>query len=254
MVVILIASIALLIASCARNADSGYIKIDAGIYKIGEDEIYLETSFISKVATLVKDDEKGCELSDSCFLPTMHEYLVAARRGNFKASNLYEFIEPPPNDRCEWDEEELEAEGITGNTYFAGKGSKAPAEGFRVLLGGEDPRDTITSVPDSIYYFWGENYRPSPRGCRCVRRDRIRQKTLYVNAPSLEVRTGRSLGHRVKMVLPNSAQATVIYEAGGWSFIEADGIHNCQGRRGWDVFKDRGWVKSEHLSGKQPAK
>lgn len=213
------------------------IRVPSGIYQVGDEEVYFDSFLISQSAFRSAD-------SVACDLPTVNEYLVAARNPEFLASKYFEQVMTPAQDACTWSKEVLEAEGVAGNIYFAGLGSHVPQDGFRFVRGGKDPRETISSIDNNIYSFWGEGFKPSPRGYRCVERETVDHPRAFVKAITANVLVRRSDGARVKMVLTEGAGVKILFERAGWSFVEAQGHHRCQEDREWDVFEDRGWLKS----------
>lgn len=221
------------------RAEPPKIKVNGGVYSFESEEVYLDPFLISQFA--VQSDTPTCEL------PTMHEYLAAAKQSDFVESKSFEAIMNPPEDACTWSKEELEAEGVSGNNYFAGIGSHIPTDGFRFIRGGTDPKDSISSINTNIFAFWGEEFKPSTRAYRCVERNKMIHQSGFINGPNVHMYAGPRQDFKVKMKIEQNAPVVILFEQGGWAFIEAKGSHMCQEDPEWDVFEDKGWVRSASL-------
>lgn len=226
-----------LVFAAPLMAGNGDFTVPAGIYKWDGGEFYTPSFTIqSKVRLSRKPDETiGCEL------PGVLEWLAAASRPDFKPSGSYEMLTPPPMDKCNESEDEVEAEGVTGRIYFGGKGKSVPGDGY-MIHSGKGERDLISSMNSSIYYFWGDESRPAPIGYRClVKRDEPVKTEMYVNATSLNLRKGRGTNFPSYGLIPGRSKVTVLYKEKEWVFIHAEiRSSDC-------TYSENGWVSAEYL-------
>ncbi len=210
--------------------------VDGGIIALGTEETYVSPFSIAREAALKES------LDDTdCVIPSVPEYLMAAKLPDFKVSQAFESLHSPPDDACTWNRDVLEAEGVDGNFYFGGIGSHVPAE-LEFISGGTDPRDSISRIHSNIFTFWDDEYKPSPRAARCVKRDAHSFLAAKIHKETVQVRTRRSEAATVKMTLNRGTQVTIIHTNDNWSFITAEGSHPCQTDPEWTKFEDTGWI------------
>lgn len=212
------------------------IHVDGGIIAVGTEETYVSSFSIAREAAVNES------LDDTdCNIPSVPEYLMAAKLPDFKVSQAFESLQSPPDDACSWSRDVLEAEGVEGNVYFGGIGNHIPAE-LEFIYGGSNPRDSISRIHSNIFIFWDDEYKPSPRVARCITRDAHSFSTAKISKEAAPARTRRSEASNVKMTLNRGTQVTIIYTSDNWSFITAEGSHPCQTDPEWTKFEDSGWI------------
>ncbi len=212
-----------------------WARVPEGMVEYNKEEIFVPAFSIATDAWVENPDDPPCPV------PTVAQYLRAARHAAIRPSDAFEFLQTPPEDACTWNREVLEAEGIDGHVYFAGLGAHRPRE-LEFTAGGAAARDSVSKIHSNIYSFWGEEYKPSPRKRRCVDNGTGAFIPAVVTGDGAELKTRRDDASRTKMTIPPGSQVGVIHREGEWVFIEAAGVHPCQPDPAWTTFKDFGWI------------
>lgn len=238
--IVFVAFIAAFLTNAAFGEENGrtpsMLDVAGGIMELGEDEIYVSPFTVAREAVVPTDRDNIID----CEIPTISEYLMAAKLPGFKVVQAFESLQPPPDDACSWSREVLEAEGIDGNVYFGGIGSHVPSE-LEFIYGGNNPRDSISRIHSNPFTFWGDEYKPASRATRCVQRSDRNFSRATTNKRVL-VKSRRSQASKTKMTLPRGTQVTIVYRSNDWSFITAAGPHECQNDPEWTTFQDSGWI------------
>lgn len=212
-----------------------WARVPEGLVEYNQEEIFVPAFSIGEDALAENPDETPCPV------PTVAQYLRAARHSTIRPSDAFEFLQTPPEDACTWNREVLEAEGIDGHVYFGGLGAHRPRE-LEFTAGGVAARDSISRIHSNIYSFWGEEYKPSPRKRRCVDNGTGAFPRAVVIGDGAELKTRRDDASRTKMTIPPGSPVGVVHREGDWVFIEAAGVHPCQPDPAWTTFNDFGWV------------
>ncbi|MBN2498512.1 MAG: hypothetical protein JXR96_28230 [Deltaproteobacteria bacterium] len=223
-------------ASSAVAGDE-VLRVPAGIHKLDKAEVYLESFEIDRRAVPEK--------TENCAEPSVEQWLVAAGQKGFEPSKAYEYVATPPKVGCDYSQEEVEAEGVAGQYYFAGLGEKLPGEAWK--RSGSSVRDTISVVPALVLDAWGQ--KPSPVMRRCLRKvhagERVRK---YVLASTLNLRAGRSSEFEALEQLRIAMPLEVVHAAGDWRFVEVEITRKDNGCK----YRTRGWVMDRFLTDEKP--
>lgn len=225
-----------------RERDSAMIDVAGGIIEVGGEEIFVTPFSVSREAEINNEPD-----APDCENPSIPEYLMAAKVPGFKVSHAFEILQPPADDTCSWSRDVLEAEGVEGNIYFAGIGNHRPDE-LTFVYGGSNPRDSISKIHSNVFTFWGDEYKPSPRGSRCIYRRESSFRTATVHKELVLVKDRRSERSRTKMTLTRGTPVTIIHLGTDWSFIKAQGRHPCQPDPEWTTFEDSGWILTKEVA------
>ncbi len=218
------------------------IRVEAGVYRIDDREVWLGTYTLDA-------DPGPYGACDGGALPTAEERRIAARNPLFTPSALFEELSMPSDEPCFYSGAVLEAEGIEGWVWFAGWGAHL-GEG-QVMSGQNDAREGVIRIHSNAWSFWGDEFKPAPRGARCIHRDPLSARTVMVNATGVLLRKERGT---TAVAVAQAAPRTPVKEwfrEGGWSWIEApraviDNSGSEHAVRECTVF---GWVSSSSLVG-----
>jgi len=224
------------------------IEVPAGIYTIGDREVYVDAF---EIADTVLPKEGACRESERR-LPTVDEWLIAAQRPGFKVSNHFESLREPPEEHCEVKASVLEAEGIEGWLHFGGWGKKV---GESAILGGKgDPKSGHIRTHQMIWHFWGEDTRPSPVGERCVKGKPANPEVQFVQKEPITLKSGRKGGD--VFTAPTGAQIQVFHRADDWAWVSTEKrVPDDTGSepRVWSC-SVRGWVEATSLASDRETK
>jgi hypothetical protein len=186
-------------------------------------------------------------------LPSADERRIAARLPSFVPSGSWERLASPPDEACGYTSAVVEAEGVDGYLWYGGWADHLGES--EVIAGQGDPRDGVIRIHQNPFHFWGEEAKPAPRGERCVVRAPATEAAAWVDASSLNLRTGRGAQFPVVLRLDAGAPLRVLHREVEWAWVSAPReVTDDSGSEGAVIRRceELGWVSAAYLSATAP--